>query len=330
MDQPSDDSNDTSEGRPRVVVGIDGSPGSRAALVEAFLAAARRGADLEVVATYAVELYWFGGVPLDVPDVEAVRDDTQRRARAQVEEVQDEVSAVPGIPDVGVELFVAQGPAAPVLVERARDADLLVVGSRGRGGGRSVVLGSVALHCATQAACPVLVVHTGVGGASDEPKVVVGVDGSDASRAALAAAIEEAASRGVTLDVLVSFEITDYWTDLSTVIVPTVEQISAELHRRTGDLVQGVLDSRPAGSPRPHVRVIVAQGPAGEVLVRHGRDADLLVVGSRGRGAFRGLLLGSIALNCVMHAPCPVLVVHPRAGSAADEATRPERALAGH
>jgi nucleotide-binding universal stress UspA family protein len=333
MSQPIDGAGAASSGRrPRVVVGIDGSPGSRAALVQAYLAAARRGADLEVIAAYTLQLYWFGGAPLDVPNVPVIRDDTERRAQGQLDEIRDEVgvSAVPGIRDVGVELVVAQGAPAHVLVERARDADLLVVGNRGRGAARSALLGSVALHCATHAPCAVLVVHTDAVAVSDPPKVVVGVDGSDASQAALAAAVEEAVSRKAELDAVVSFQITDYWTDLGSVVVPSVDQIHAELRRRTEDLVNAVLDQRPVGAPAPHVRIVVAEGPAGEVLVHSGATADLLVVGSRGHGAFRGLLLGSIALHCAMHAPCPVLVVHPRRDRGAVATARSQPAPADH
>ena len=330
MDEPIDVGAASGGRRPRVVVGIDGSPGSRAALMQAYLAAARRAADLEVVASYTLDLYWFGGVPLDVPNVATVREDTERRAREQVDEIANEVavSAVPGIRDVGLQLFIAQGHAAHVLVERAEGADLLVVGSRGRGAARSALLGSVALHCATHAPCEVLVVHTDAVAVPDPPKVVVGVDGSDAARAALAAAIEEAASRAAELDVVVSYQITDYWTDLGSVVVPSIDHIRAELIARTEDLVNAALDHRPDGAPVPHVRVVVAEGPAGDVLVHHGQAAELLVVGSRGHGAFRGLLLGSIALQCAMHAPCPVLVVHPGRARTAVAPPRPTPALA--
>jgi nucleotide-binding universal stress UspA family protein len=331
MGQHIDTAETAAPRRPRVVVGIDGSPGSRAALLQAYLAAARRGAHLVAVAAYSIELYWFGGAPLDVPDVDHIRDDTQRRAEAQLGEIRDEVdvSAVPGIRDVHVDLVVASGPAAHVLVEEARGADLLVVGSRGRGAARSVLLGSVGLHCATHAACPVLVVHTDAVAAATPPRVVVGVDGSDASRAALAAAIEEATSRRADVDVVVSVEVTDYWTDLGSVVVPSLDQIRSELHRRTEHLLTEAAEHRSPGEVMPHTRVVVAEGSAGAVLVQHSRTADLLVVGSRGHGAFRGLLLGSIALECAMHAACPVLVVHPqRARTAAANRTQP--ALADH
>jgi nucleotide-binding universal stress UspA family protein len=64
------------------------------------------------------------------------------------------------------------------------------------------------------------------------------------------------------------------------------------------------------------------------VLLQRARSADLLVVGSRGRGAFRGLLLGSVALHCAMHAPCPVLVVHPQVSRSDAAASRAEPAMA--
>ncbi len=316
-------------GRPRVVVGIDGSASSRAALAQAFLAAARRRADLEVVASYPLDLYWLAGRPVDVPNVGAARDDTETRARALVEEVHEELgdSAVPGVGNLAAELFVSAGPAAQALLDRAAGADLLVVGSRGRGAVRSALLGSVALHCVAHSTCPVLVVHSGAGG-SNPPKVIVGVDGSAASRAALAAAIDEAGARGADLDVVTSFQTTDYWTDMASIVVPSVEQIDDELHRRMAQLVSEVVERRTSGGPMPHVRIVVAQGPADEVLIQHGRTADLLVVGSHGHGAFWGLLLGSIALYTAMHAPCPVLVVHSE-GGAADGSTGSHAAPAG-
>jgi nucleotide-binding universal stress UspA family protein len=76
------------------------------------------------------------------------------------------------------------------------------------------------------------------------------------------------------------------------------------------------------------VRVTVAEGPASDVLVRHAQEADLLVVGSHGRGRFRGLLLGSVALHCAMHAPGAVMVVHAPRRRTAAKASRPEPAMA--
>ena len=265
--------------------------------------------------TYSMDYLWFGGEPVDVPDEAAIRDDAEQRARAQLDEVRDEVavSAVPGISDVGAELLVVRGHAAHVLVHHTEGAELLVVGNRGRGAARSAMLGSVALHCSTHASCPVLVVHADPVAVADPRKVVVGVDGSDASRGALSAAVEEAAARGADLEVVATYQVTNYWSDLAGVVLPSVAQIRYELYNRTQDVVDSVLAGRPEDAPTPQVSIVVAEGPPGHVLVRHGQTADLLVVGFRGHGAFRGLLLGSVALHCVMHAPCPVLVVRPGA-----------------
>jgi nucleotide-binding universal stress UspA family protein len=284
--------------------------------VHALVAAARRGADLDVVSSYSIELYYVGGAPLDVPDVAAIRDAQRERARAVIDEIRAEipVSAVPGIRDVGIALFVPQGPAAQSLLDRAEGAVLLVVGSRGRGAVRSAVLGSVALHCVTHATCPVVVVHPAPA-VRQPPLVVVGIDGSAGSRAALAAAIDEAVRMEAEVEAVACYAPADYWTDLASVAVPSQEQIVQGLLERTRALVDDVLADRgtaEGGAVVPAVRAEVFQGPAEDVLVDRAAQADLLVVGSRGRGAFRGLLLGSVALHCAMHAACPVMVVHPQ------------------
>lgn len=298
----------TSTARPRVVVGVDGSAGSRAALVQGVQEAARRGADVEVVSSYAIELYYLGGAPLDVPELTGIRDDTERRARELVDEVRAD-GALAGTAGVDVRLVVVEGSPAQVLVDRSAGSALLVVGSRGRGVMRSALLGSVALHCVTHAHCPVLVVHPPVDGGA-RGRVVVGVDGSAGARAALAAAVDEAVSRDAELEVVAIYAVADYWTDMSSVILPTVEEIRRGLAEAADRVLAEVLAER--GGPAPRASTVVIDGPPGEILVDRGRSADLLVVGSRGRGTLRGLLLGSVALHCAMHALCPVLVVHPR------------------
>jgi nucleotide-binding universal stress UspA family protein len=307
--------------RPMVVVGVDGSEASWQVLVHAVLAAARRGADLEVVSSVAVELYYLGGAPSAVPDVGRIREDAHDRVRTLVDAVraQAEVSAVPGARDVEIRLVVSERPPAAELVDRSRDALLLVVGSRGRGAGCSALLGSVALHCATHVHCPVVVVHPSAVAAGLPPRVVVGVDGSTASRVALAAAMDEAARRDGVVEVVASYQVTDYWTDLSSVVVPSEQEVRERVEGQAREIVDAVRAERGVADA-PLVRIDVHEGPAGEVLTRQARGADLLVVGSRGRGAFRALLLGSIALHCAMHAQCPVMVVRPVG----------ERAAAGH
>jgi nucleotide-binding universal stress UspA family protein len=301
-------------GRQRVVVGVDGSPGSRSALRHALLDAARRGADLEVVCSYQAQEYYLGE-SFSVPVVENIPKDTEARTFAVVAEVQDELAAsvAPGIRDVQVTVVASGAPPVAALLERSEGAALLVVGSRGRGAMRSALLGSVALHCVTHASCPVEVVHSTAAAEPSSGRVVVGVDGSEGSRAALAAAVDEAVRRGAEVEAVVTYRATDFYTDPSTVTVPTVAELRSGLEAGTGSLVQEVLaDGREPGGAAPIVRIVAVEGPAREVLVDRARSADLLVVGSRGRGAFRALLLGSTALHCAMHAPCPVQVVHPQ------------------
>jgi nucleotide-binding universal stress UspA family protein len=298
----------------RVVVGVDGSPGSRDALVYAITAAARLGAELEVVSTISLQLVWLGGYPLSMPDVATMHAETESRLGALVLEVRADpaVTAVAGTAEVPTALVVSMGPAAERLVQISGDADLLVVGSRGRGLVRSALLGSVALHCATHARCSVVVVHP-TPAAHRTGRVLVGVDGSGGSRAALAAAVREAARRSAEVDVVTTYRTADPWTALSSVVLPSEEEVRLDLQRGAQALVEDVLDEHRARSTGavPRVRVVVTEGPAADVLVRWAADAELLVVGSRGHGGLRGLLLGSVALACAAHGPGPVMVVHP-------------------
>ncbi|MCW2508274.1 MAG: UspA domain protein [Modestobacter sp.] len=315
---------------PRVVVGVDGSPGSRAALVYAFIAAARRGVDLEIVFTYSIQTVWIGGYPLGVPAVATIRQEAEARVSALVDEVRadEAVRAVPGTADVATVVVVSVGPAAHVLVEASAAADLVVVGSRGRGAVRSAILGSVALHCVSHARCPVLVVHPVAAGHARDRTVIVGIDGSDASRAALRAGVVEAARLGTDVAAVTTYEMDDAWMDLPTVMVPTADEVRGELTRGAESMLKEVLaDFRAdSGGPVPDARVVVAEGPAADILIHWAADAALLVVGSRGHGEFRGLLVGSVALACAMHAPGPVLVVHPQPDQAPVRAAQPAAA----
>jgi nucleotide-binding universal stress UspA family protein len=308
--------------RPFVVVGIDGSSPSRAALVHALGAAARRrsdgeAADLEVVSSYAIALHYIGGVPLEIPDIAAIRDDTFDRARAMIDDVRAEsaVAGVPGADSVQVRLTVHEGPAAQVLVDASAGAELLVVGSRGRGAMRSSLLGSVALHCATHAACPVVVVRPAPPDTlrpADAPaRILVGVDGSAGSRAALDEAVAEAVRRDAALIAVTSYVPADHWAELPLAVVAADEQIRKQLQADLDELVTAAIARHGGKAVELEVRSSVVEGPAAEVLVERSGAADLLVVGSRGRGALRGLLLGSVALHAAMHASCPVTGVHP-------------------
>jgi nucleotide-binding universal stress UspA family protein len=141
---------------PRVVVGVDFSSGARAALLFALHDAVRRGVPVQAVSSYRPPDYWMDFDAVGTYQPADVRDAALIRLRAFVDEV------LPDGPQPGPEVrqTVAMGTAADVLIRESHGADLLVVGSRGHGGFASLLLGSVSMHCALHASCPVTVVHS--------------------------------------------------------------------------------------------------------------------------------------------------------------------------
>jgi nucleotide-binding universal stress UspA family protein len=321
MDQRSDSLGTTApadgSGR-RVVVGVDGSDGSGTALRWALAAAARRGAELEVVAVYPVGLPWRWDPAIDAPHVEAVRRDVEERARAFGSEVRAGISGVDAVP---VQVVTAPGHAATVLVERSEGADLLVVGSRGRGIARSALLGSVALHCATDAHCPVVVVHPGRSDREETRPVVAGVDDCPDAAAVVLAAMEEAAGLGADLEVVAAYGTGDHWSaEIGS--AAEVGQVREVVRQRLDELVQQVRTGPAArlGDRLPVVEALAVEGSPYDVLIGESDGARLLVVGRRGHGGVRSLLMGSVALHAVVSARVPVMVVHPAAVPAAGPA----------
>jgi nucleotide-binding universal stress UspA family protein len=137
-----------------------------------------------------------------------------------------------------------------------------------------------------------------------EPIVVVGVDGSDGSRDALVWAAGQAELIGGALRAVGSWR----WPNYLTRLPP-----GADLQEETEQTVRDMLEPIRAAHPALTVSQDVVQGPAGPALLSRAEDATLLVVGARGRAAFPGMLLGSVAEHCVRNGPCPVVVVRVRA-----------------
>jgi nucleotide-binding universal stress UspA family protein len=136
-------------------------------------------------------------------------------------------------------------------------------------------------------------------------RIVVGVDGSPGAAAALAWALAEARTHGAELSVVSGFAYTDVvgvpgamWP------VDSYETLEAEARALVAEMV-----SDAGAADDPHVETRALFGNPAELLLDAARSADLLVVGSRGRGGFAGLLLGSVSQKCVTHGPCPVAVV---------------------
>jgi nucleotide-binding universal stress UspA family protein len=147
---------------------------------------------------------------------------------------------------------------------------------------------------------------------NDRGRVVVGVDGSTGSRAALVHALRDAARRGAAVDVVAAFEAPQYyWVPAYTAPVIPFEEVREEVRRYTESMVQDAIGELASElSSTPPVTVHVIPGSAKAALLQAAEDADLLVVGSRGHGAVGSLLLGSVSLACALHAPCPTTVVH--------------------
>ncbi|MFE8991414.1 universal stress protein [Streptomyces collinus] len=295
-----------------VVVGVDGSASSLDAVGAASHEAAIRGAELRLVHAFGRSSSHLpaGGPPWN-PAGSGVRElldgtlaAAERRARAVA-------------PQVGISRDVTVGEPLVVLEIASRTASLVVVGSRGLGAFSSLLLGSTSGHLAAHGRCPVLVVR---GRQNRSGPVLLAVDDSPASEEAVRFAFTEASLRGADLAALHvcrtgSADVYDGPADPPFVTYD-------ETHLR--EHAERVLDAALAGPRASHPDVPVVRKPvAGRVrhtLIDASADAQLLVVGARGRGGFRGLLLGSVSQAVLHHAQCPVAVVRHRGeGPAAAE-----------
>lgn len=281
---------------PRIVVGVDGSPGGTLALEWAARQAALTGATLEIHSSYRPG-YVF------VSD-EEIREEMERvvaEAKSRIGEI---------APSVKVETTTGVAVPAKALIDASRGADLLVVGSRGLGGFTGLLLGSVGKQCALHSHCPVVVVRPSLSGGAGTPhrqRIVVGVDGSAPSLRALNWSVAQAARTGATIAAVATWE----WPAFGALGATYPSEVNP-----AGDMGKALEESlSPAREAHPEVAVdaVVIEGHPASVLVRESRSADLLVVGSRGRGQFTGMVLGSVSEHCVSYAECPVVVVRSEA-----------------
>ncbi len=195
---------------------------------------------------------------------------------------------------------------ARALLEASSGADLLVVGARGYGGFRGLLLGSVSQQCAHHTTIPMAIVRRGdrrLAGTSD--KIVVGIDGSATSLQALAWALDEGRARRATVTVVHAWRPAVLGAFEYAAPVLGVETLEAAAKQTVDDALAA---SRVDGLPVPVNTEIVDGGAAGAILDA-AADASLVVVGSRGRGGFSGLLMGSVSQHVIHHATCPVIVV---------------------
>lgn len=284
----------------RIVVGFDGSEGSLQAL-----ALARREAELRD-GTVEVLMAWDH---LDQPGSPGEREFdphySDEKAQAHLEQ------QLAGLPGEGGPAVVARAVCdhpASALIEAGKGADLLVVGARGHGGFLGLRLGSVSHKVLHHAPCPVLVCREGHTTAADDPRpVVAGADGSGASRRALVWAAQEAVRRGTRLVAVHG------WGVPSAPTGPLADPTSFNMSEAFAGAAQELVDTEVAHARDqvPEVDAVGVTDGAGAsgALMDAAADAALVVVGTRGRGGFSGLLLGSISQQMAHHSPCPVVVV---------------------
>ena len=152
-------------------------------------------------------------------------------------------------------------------------------------------------------------------------KVVVGVDGSPGAARALEWAVSEAGLRKARLHVVHAWmvplieAIPDAWVIGSPVVEPTDEEVYEHLAAASSKVLGAAVDQAKALEPGLELVGELVEMRAAPALIAAAEDAELLVVGSRGRGGFTGLLLGSVSAQCVHHAPCPVVIVPNGPGS---------------
>lgn len=271
----------------RVVIGYDGSASSEAALRTGIEQARDRGLPLHIVS--AVEL------PTSLPAYQ----DIYRRAAGEV--LRGAVqTAVAALGTGRVTSYTEAGPASKVLLQQSQPEDLLVVGSHGHRPVARMLLGSTGTALSAHAPCPVLVVR-GPRIRARGP-VVVGVDGSAGSAAATAFAADAAARDRAPLRAVMALPpVSDA---LGFVAGPAEEEV-AQARTALAAAVAGIT----VDHPDLPVEQLLAHTHPVEALLRHSRDARLVVVGSRGLGGLRAMVLGSVSREVLQHAGCPVAVV---------------------
>jgi nucleotide-binding universal stress UspA family protein len=285
-----------------IVVAVDGSAISYHAAAWAAVDAALHRCRLQIVTSFAIPVGYGPSVTLTQGDMDCLRTDAER---VLGEATRVARAAAPG-EALGISAELLDQPIIPALIERSEQARMLVVGGQGLGAIRRALLGSVGTAVSRHAHCPVTVVHTtsATDSVSACKPVLVGVDGSRNSTAAIEIAFEEASRRKVSLIALHA------WSDTSGLALPSVgwDGIRDSEDALFAESLAGWAERYPDVSVR---RVLVYDKPV-RSLLEESENAQLVVVGSHGRGGFAGMLPGSTSTALLHSVECPITVVHGR------------------
>lgn len=277
-----------------ILVGYDGSQGSQSALAWAAEEAALRRRPLTILHIWQVVYPGFVALPL-----ESIKDAAERLTGKAVRKAR---ALQPGIE---VDKIVECGSASSLLVEHARQADVLIVG---RDPGHPLgpgALGSVSAQAITHAPGLVTAVREPDIPPEAQPgRIVVGVDGSATARLALRAAFEEARLRRLPLTAVCALPPEARVRDVPFLGDQDLPQVCRERFEHEVSAIG-------ADHPQVEATPVLKTGDPTACLLGAAADARLLVVGSRGMGAIRSLLLGSVSQAIAHRAPCPITIVHP-------------------
>lgn len=281
-----------------VVVGWDGSAGSRAAVKWAARQAGSQHRPLLLALAVYVPEPALGVFPSPAAPI---YDDVEiADLLAPARELALEVS-----PGLAVDTVTLHGHPVAELTRLSESAAMMVIGSRGRGAFMSHLIGSTSVAVASHSSCPVVVVR---GRVSNDPAgpVVVGADGSQTSAAAVRFAARYADAVGAPLHAVCAAP------DPSHLVAPDLivtDEYRAQLHAEADRFVHESLAGICQDYPELVVDTFISDRPASPALTEAGESAQLVVVGTHGRGGFAGMLLGSTSRAVLFHAPCPIAVV---------------------
>ena len=283
-----------------IVVGVDGSPGSDAAVSWAAREASLRGETVTLMhVVQPVVVSW----PVSAGQA-SVAEWQEENARRAIDQARKGVgSALDPQRQQEVRSEVLYSHPVDALVDASKDARMVVVGSHGRGALGRLLMGSVSRGVVEQAHCVVAIIHAGQGSTPVDTgaPVLLGIDGSPASEAATAWAFEEASRRGVPLIALHA------WSDVG--VFPIFGMDWRDYQGQGEEILAERLAGWQERYPDVHVsRRLVCDTPA-HWLLQESQRAQLVVVGSHGRGGFGGMRLGSVSMAIAQSATVPVIVV---------------------
>lgn len=289
-----------------VVAAVDGSEASKTAVRWAANTAAKRDIPLRLAASYTMPqfLYAEGMVP-----PQELFDDLQSETLEKIDEARAIVHEI--APDIKIGHTIAEGSPIDMLLDMSRDVTMIVMGSRGLGGLSGMVMGSVSAAVVSHANCPVVVVREDnhVDESTKYGPVVIGVDGSEISQKATEYAFAEADARNSELVAVHTWM--DMQVQASLAGLASAQQQWDEVEREQMELLTERLQPLIDEYPDVPVKKLITRDRPIRALCDAAEGAQLLVVGSHGRGGFKGMLLGSTSRALLQSAPCPMMVVRP-------------------